>query len=248
MRLSASVSGIILLLIFSGCTPGGSFKNAVVKDSDWNTRFTSNCALPDQKSIQWIYGDRRFLRFTLNNHDKGGCDTDKIARHSAPYWERAELKQLGLLEKDTTYSINASIRFVEGFSGDRETFLQIHAYNKDCKQAYPPVMLKFDNALSKPAALTLFTLQNSGQHLRHQSDVLIDEVLGDWVDLSLKLDTGNRKVVSLLLNGNALFTELPYWVESCGKLHVKFGAYRPGSDSGNKKSVVDFDSITVKEM
>ena len=72
--------------------------------------------------MRWVSENRRFVRFTLSDKDKGGCVTDKVARHRAPYWERAELKQDGTLRKNTSFSIDATLRFVEGFSGDRETF------------------------------------------------------------------------------------------------------------------------------
>jgi len=114
------------------CASGSFQPGDTFKDKDWNTRFLSNCPLPHRDSIRWIDDSS----FTLSDKDKGGCPTDKIARHSAPYWERAELRQDGFLKKGEPYSIDTTLRFVEGFDGRRETFFQVHAYNKNCKQAY----------------------------------------------------------------------------------------------------------------
>lgn len=215
-------------------------------DSDWNTLFKSNCQLPSRKSIHWASENKRkYVRFTLTDGDKGGCSTDAVARHSAPYWERAELKQVGTLERNTSYSIDATLRFVEGFGGSRETFFQTHAYNASCKQAYPPIMIKFDNTYSHHAVLTVRALQSNRRHNSYRTDIRIDDILGDWVDLTLKLDTREDASATLLLDGEPLISDVPFWIEPCGILHIKFGAYRPGNLSGTVKSIVDFDSVNV---
>ena len=216
-----------------------------MKDKDWNTCFLSNCALPQSDPIRWIDENRRFLRFTLSDKDRGGCPTDRVARHSAPYWERAELRQSGFLKKGKLYSINTSLRFVEGFNGRRETFFQIHAYNNACKQAYPPIMMKFDNAYSDNAVLTLLALNSHRRHRSYRSNLEIDDILGDLVSFNLELDLSEKASVSVSIEGETVFSEIPFWRDPCGTPHIKFGAYRPGSPAGNKRSIVDFDSINV---
>jgi len=240
---------LTVLLLLSSCDSGDFRTGNIVSDSDWNTRFLSNCPLPYRDSIRWVSENRRFVRFTLSDNDKGGCITDKVARHRAPYWERAELKQVGVLRKNKSYSINATLRFVEGFSGDRESFFQIHAYDKNCTHAYPPLMLRFDKTHSNPPKLTLAALQKNRHHVNFRSNIHIEDILGDWIDLTLKLEmSAENRSVTVLMDGEALFSDIPFWVDPCGILHIKFGAYRPGSLSGNVKSIVDFDSINVKDL
>ena len=77
----------VLLLALSGCqTTGGN-------DKDWNLSFYDNCGMPKFDSMQWIEeGGNKFIRFQLRDKDYGGCKSDSLQRHGAPYWERAELK------------------------------------------------------------------------------------------------------------------------------------------------------------
>jgi len=237
---------LLTFLQLTSCSVVDFRPGDTVKDRDWNTRFLSNCPMPQRDSVRWVEEDRRYLRFTLLDKDKGGCSTDKIARHSAPYWERAELKQLGTLKKNKTYTIDATLRLVEGFSGSREAFFQVHAYDKRCKKAYPPVMIGFDNEFTDTAVLALRALQSNKRHSIYRSDIHIEDVLGKWVDLKLILDTtGDEANITMLVDQKELFSNIPIWVESCGVLHLKFGLYRPGDLSGNDRSIVDFDSINV---
>ena len=233
-------------LLLSGCNTSAFMRGNALKDDDWNTSFTSNCPLPHFDSIHWeSEGNRRYMRFTLSDGDKGGCVTDRTARHHAPYWERAELKQVGTLQKNRIYTIDTTLRFVEGFSGNRENFFQIHAYNKNCKQAYPPIMIKFDKSHTNTAVLTLNALTKNKRHNSYRSGMRVDNAIGKWMNMKIDLDTAKDGRISVSIDGETLFSDVPYWVESCGILHIKFGVYRPGNPSGNVKSVVDYDSIQV---
>ena len=242
-----TISLLVSLHLIS-CNTSGFLVGDSVKDKDWNTTFKNNCPLPNHDSIRWMTeNERRYLRFTLSDGDKGGCITDKVARHNAPYWERSELKQNGILENNQPYSIAATLRFVEGFNSERETFFQIHAYNKSCKQAGPPIMIKFDNTRTESAVLTLYALRSTEGHKSYRTDVRINDILGEWIDLKLEVEpeTDRKNRVSLSMNGDMLLSDIPFWNSACGKMHIKFGAYRPGNLSGNEKSIVDFDSINV---
>ena len=233
-------------LLLNSCNLTGLQLGDSVKDQDWNTRFSNNCPLPHYDSIYWVSeGNRRYVRFTLSDGDKGGCVTDRTARHRAPYWERAELKQVGTLKKNESYTINATLRFVEGFSGHRENFFQIHAYNNGCKQAYPPITIKFDKTHTNTAVLTLNALKKTKHHNSYRSGMRIDDVLGKWIDMKIDLKTTKNGSITVSINGETLFSDVPFWTEPCGILYIKFGAYRPGNLSGNSKSIVDFDSINV---
>ena len=233
-------------LLLNACNSTGLQLGDTVQDKDWNTSFKSNCPLPHYDSIQWMSeSNRRYMRFSLSNGDKGGCPTDRAARHHAPYWERAELRQVGTLEKNKSYAIDATLRFVEGFSGRRENFFQIHAYNKNCKQASPPITMKFDKAHTSTAFLTLNALKKNKRHSSYRSGIRIDDVLGKWIDMKINLDIATECSITVIIEGETLFSDVPFWIEPCGTPHIKFGVYRPGDLSGNGKSIVDFDSISV---
>jgi len=50
------------------------------------------------------------------------------------------------------------------------------------------------------------------------------------------------------MDGETVFSNIPFWIDSCGKPHIKFGVYRPGKRLGNVTSIVDYDSINVNEL
>jgi len=234
------------MLLLNGCNIDSLQLGSIVKDRDWNTRFTNNCTLPRHDSFRWVSeGNRRYARFALSDKDKGGCVTDKVARHSAPYWERVELKQAGSLKRNQKYTIDSTLRFSKGFGGERETFFQIHAYNNSCKQAYPPLMLEFDNTHTDTGVLTLLALNSSRRHIGYRSDVNIEDTLGKWIDLKLILDTSEESSVTVLIDEEVIYSDIPIWIEPCGMPHIKFGIYRPGSLSGNSKSIVDVDLMLL---
>ena len=110
------------------------FDKTSYKDRDWNVEFYENCDMPEYHSAQWIEEDgERFLRFTLKNGQVGGCATDNRARSRAPWWERAEVKQVNGLERDRNYSLTFRVRFVKGFDNDREAFIQLHQSVEGCR-------------------------------------------------------------------------------------------------------------------
>jgi len=93
--------------------------------------------------------------------------------------------------------------------------------------------------------LSLNALNKSKRHSAYRSGVRIDDVLGKWIDMKLTVDTSDKSTISVSFDGDTLFSDVPFWIEPCSKLHMKFGAYRPGNKAGNVKSVVDYDSIQV---
>ncbi len=98
-----------------------------------------------------VSNDRK-LAFTLHEGQTGGCSTDNMSRHGAPFWERAEYRQDGYLKLGRAYEISFSVIFQEGFSGKDETFFQIHGWNGECK-AKPPLMVHMDKGRLKVWAL-----------------------------------------------------------------------------------------------
>ena len=228
------LSGLFLAL--SACQTGN--------DKDWNLSFYDNCGMPQSDSIQWIeQGKNKFIRFQLRDKDYGGCSSDRMRRHGAPYWERAELKQSTTLAWNTKYELAFKIRFVEGFSGDRESFWQIHAYNSPCR-AKPPIMIKINFGY-----LILAAQREGGGHILHISGIKIWDLIGKWNNVKLNFDTTSSPEISLYLNDKEIFLNVPFWVEECGMPHFKFGIYRPGNEiSKNSHSIVDFDKIILTKI
>ena len=121
-----------LILVFSFFT---SYSFAV--------SFEKNCKVP-KGSIKIIkINEEKYIQFTLKDKDKGGCSTDTNSRHGYPYWERAEYAQVNTLSKKKNHEINFKVKILKGFLGQRETFFQIHNYNKNLLTVYPSIMLKF---------------------------------------------------------------------------------------------------------
>ena len=57
--------------------------------------------MPKGDSVRWVMeGENKFIRFQLRDKDKGLCGYDRRARHGAPYWERAEVKQTNIQKRN----------------------------------------------------------------------------------------------------------------------------------------------------
>ena len=137
------------------------------------------------------------------------------------------LKQRRRLHQNARYQLEFKVRFVAGFSGDRETFWQIHAYHAAC-HARPPLMLKFSNG-----------------HLVLEDGIKMSQIRGRWNTLKLVFQTSKHPTYSLYFNGRKIVSNRKYAMAACGIPYFKFGIYRPGNRAGNNLSVVDFDSIQL---
>ena len=212
-------------------------------DNDWNQTFYDNCQMPNKDSLTWITkNNNNFLRFSLGNKDVGRCSSDNKKRHSAPYWERAELKQRVGLSKNAVYQIDFEARFIEGFSGKRETFFQIHQGVRGCRVG-PLVMLKFNNS---ELNLQIKTSDTKSMTYRRM-DWKINELLGEWHKFRIIFDTISKKL-SISINSDPVFNTISKLSE-CGIPHLKFGIYRDGSmDLKNRTSVVDFDKLVMTKL
>ncbi len=239
---------LIIIVFLAGCktssdmiSPAGYFdtgSRTTYQDSDWNIEFYENCALPDSNSVRWATeGKETFLRFTLKNKQVGGCSSDGIARHGAPYWERAEIKQASTLKKDAGYTLTFRARFVKGFAFEREDFFQMHQGVQGCRVG-PPMMFKFSNG----------RLTARHRHKRLKRKVSINEVIGKWIDVKLEFNFSNSKY-NLYLDDEKIMDESTFDVESCGEPHFKFGIYRPGDEgaAGERISILDIDKIRLVE-
>ena len=148
--------------------------------------FEKNCKVP-KGSIKTIKIDgEKYTQFTLKDKDKGGCSTDKKSRSGAPYWERAELAQRNTLSKNKIHEISFKVKIVEGFKGERETFFQIHNYNKSAKSVYPSIMLKFDDGFyastsTRPSNLQLdFMIVDYKHSHLNRKDIPLANLKNEW--------------------------------------------------------------------
>ena len=231
---------LMLLTVLTACECLAEFT-----DTDWNLTFYDNCGFPvtdeTYQSVKWVTeGKNKFIRFELRNGDKGECSSDDMKRSGAPYWERVEVKQETVLERNKKYSLEFEVRFVRGLQGERTTFFQIHQYTKGCSVG-PPLMFK---AFSQ-GILGLFLKQPEGHHVRHIVGPLD---IGEWIRFKLVFNTSGDPEVSLYKNQKVHFEGQPFHIKDCGEPHFKFGIYRPGDDEfgGNTISIVDFDKFQLK--
>ena len=105
-------------------------------------------------------------------------------------------------------------------------------------------MIKIDRG-----KLILQSKRKDGRSNRWSSSVYIDDLIGKWNKMKMKFDTSEDSKVSLFLNNKEVFSNIPYWIETCGIPHFKFGIYRPGKKyKKNNHSVVDFDKIKLTEI
>jgi hypothetical protein len=218
-------------------------------DPDWNISFYDNCGLPSWNSVQWISeGHDRFIRIKLSHNDIGLCKSDRIRRHRASHWERAELKQQGSLDRNQAYELTFSTRFMEGFVGDRETFFQIHAYKGGSCNASPPIMMKITGKKILLAALRKHKGSERRGHDIHLAADSIEKLYGKWIKFKLVFDTSKNSKVTIYQDGRMIFKNVGFWIQSCGSPHLKFGIYRPGSKLNLHRSVIDFDDFELEAV
>lgn len=221
-----------------------------VSDSDWNISFKDDgCVMPSINSTKWLTEDgNRFIRFTLNDKDKGNCGRDRSSRHGAPYWERAELQQSSRLYFNKKYELTFEARFVEGFLGYQETFFQYHAHGGSSCWAYPPAMLKISTQRIELHVLKQNATQRGGL-AHHRTQLWIEDLIGDWKKFKFVFDTSKKPKISMYIDENIIFNDLSYWIEPCGIPRFKIGIYRPGNESNQiARSVIDFDKFQLKVL
>ena len=250
----AIATTISLFCMFAIFLPGEAGAQSF-GDSDWNIKFKLNCALPvksgSKRSIARIKvnGDHKLI-FTLRPGDVGGCSTDNQARNHAPYWERAELRQSGTLRIGNSFDISFTVRLPEGFSGNRESFFQIHGWANGCA-AYPPVMLMFNGGRLELHALAGVRQGQDGngakgQHVRLPvKGASLASFRNQSRQIRLLLDLRTRPArAQLLVDGTPATGSVSVDYAACATPHIKFGVYRPGK--GRSTSVAVFDDMIVK--
>lgn len=243
-------------------------KGEIYSDKDWNVKFFNGCGFPSEngkkqnlKILNEI--DNKFLRFFLYNQQIGTCGSvDRKPRNKAPYWERAELSQLGKLNKNEKYDISFHFRLIQGFTNKSENIFQIHGYNTP-KCSKPILMLKFVGKYNKHLTLYLVTFQKNkndiksnysrkwNKHTLYKNDgnkIYSKDILNIWNEIQFIVDfQGSKGTLDVMFNKNKIEHKLNFNVMKCQKPHLKFGIYRPGNKkkNGNVLSIIDFDKFKI---
>jgi hypothetical protein len=231
------------------------------KDGDWTTTFYESCKLPVSKasggkprSIDWVSnGSDKKVAVTLNPGDKGGCSSDSKWRHGSPFWERAELKQRGVMGKGKLHQISFTANFAQGFAGHEETFFQIHGWNSKCASS-PLFMLKWHGKKLQGQALVPTKRDRNQNGTKAQWGKLETAIRKQprlkslqGRDNKFEVDFDTRRdpaTVSFRLNGQTIVSQKPVFFEDCATPTVKLGIYRPGK-LNRKSSTLLLDDIRI---
>ncbi len=210
--------------------------------SEQNTRkaYFDNCGFPNPESLKVVeLNDDTVFKFKLANKDVGLCSSDKRRRHSAPYWERAELKQEAILERGRKYQLDFSFKITAGFSGSRENFFQLHNYKKGCKTS-PAAMLKADDGK------IILWLKDEGMTQQYSLNLLVNDILLKRQQVRWVIDTNETAKISVLINGELAVDSASMDLLLCGSPHLKFGIYRPGNETKkNETSQIEFTKMRL---
>lgn len=226
-------------------------------DKDWTAVLTDTCGLPvlhgPHQSMRWVRQDTdRKLRVTLGTGDVGRCSTDAQARHRARFWERAELSQRPVFARNSAQQIAFEMTVLEGMTGPRETFFQIHAWTSACN-ASPLLMLKAHRGRLTAWGLRAVrgdgTGKDRGKHRRiHDTAPRIAALYGKPLRFTVLFDARARPArVAIDLNGAPFVADAPLDYAPCAAPHVKLGLYRP-SGAGAERSTVLFDDIRIQPI
>jgi len=240
--VSIIIFGVIfmLLLFKNKITELIYFDQILFDEQSARQAYFDNCGFPNSESLKVIeLNEDTVFKFRLANKDVGLCSSDKRRRHSAPYWERAELKQKEILKRNRKYQLDFSFKIVQGFSGSRETLFQLHNYKKGCKTS-PAAMLKADNG-----KLVLW-LKEGGMTQQYSLNLPVNDILLQQQRVRWIIDTHENASISVLINGKLVIDSALMDLPLCGSPHLKFGIYRPGNEADkNKTSEIEFAKMRL---
>ncbi|MDB2532243.1 polysaccharide lyase, partial [Alphaproteobacteria bacterium] len=244
------------------------------KDDDWTHSFYERCSsrggFANGSQVKWMKeGDAKFLRFTLADGQKGNCSRDKHRRKKggAPHWERSEISSgtdtnsKFRLRSGGNYQIKLRVRFVEGFSSDKESILQIYSECQWKGRCSPLLQLRSIGSYPNPGYLRTEVLQKRGEKKKKRGNwnsasalddyfqsrtYLTNDATGEkfspithkgkWVDIIFHVQV-TPKTVTLMsqLEAHAGVWRVPIQTidRPPGMLdpHIEIGLYRPGSDT-----------------
>ncbi len=241
-------------------------KGLSYKDKDWNIYFYDNCGLPSNNNLNWIKEkNNKFLRFQLSDKQIGKCSSDNKIRNGAPYWERTELKQKGILKKNTSYEIKFKARLVDGFQNDYEYFFQIHGYSS--KKCNTPILFLQTKGKNKHLRLLLrkYVSEKNGNisnlikkglfkkyklATNNNQRIFVKDILNKWVNIKLLIHFKKTDgILDMYFNEEKVIENQSFDMLRCHTPHVKFGIYRPGNNlKKNSTSIIDFDKFTINKI
>jgi len=228
----------VLMFLFAGPLFGQTY----YKDGDWNFEMISH----HNTDIRWQEeSGNRYLEFKLSGGLPGTAYNDNTKRHGAAFWERNEAGGAKRLGRNNPYTFSFRFRVLKGFTGERETFFQIHSWSKTCQSAYPQIMMKFDQGL-----LQIDSLNPKGFHTVNKMNTRVDTIYNRWIDVRIATEKFTDNQAKYTFKGE-LFPEDGFSVVAnlydCSDQWPKFGIYRPGRENGtNEESVINFDKVTVQ--
>lgn len=262
----------VFALMLSATAWAGNWNSEVYKDADWTHPFYKSCELPTG-SVNWLEeGGNRFLRFTLEDGQKGNCSRDRINRNNAPYHERAEINSGSaanskvFLQDGKKYLVDFYVRLFEGFNSQKESIIQVYNLCKGPGRCMPPVMIRSHgegvvNGKPMPSKLLFETVSKANNweqiysRIEDKNGQAFDttENLGKWITIRMLFDVrANDLDVSVEIVGeNNRWSADKKTTDRYGSTStfLKIGLYRPGGFfEANSKTSIDFGSIKIKEL
>lgn len=243
---------IISCFAIASAHAGGIGDNSYT-DSDWNTSMYNwdNDYLHGQ-DIEWVsYNGDKAIQFTLVGGNPGIADDYRPTNKGALFRERNELHSR-YFNRDN-HIINFTFSLLEGFSGRKETFFQIHSYNENCA-VQPTLLLQVHKGM-----IIARTKAHAGQGKgSYNTTILTHQVMGEWSDVQIKTHKADKDYMQYTITSKNLGIDLQLpasYIAPCGRQYIKFGIYRPSflwktagkiiTDGTNKTSVVQFDNLNI---
>ena len=220
----------------------------LITPSAFSENFYSNCLVPPDSIKTVRLESKKFTLFKLHNGEVGGCSMDKQPRHNAPYWERVELAQRSTLSKKKTHQIEFKIKILEGMTGDRETFFQIHNYRNNNSNFYPSLMLKFSQQLLRVDFLNAKGFLTY-EYVKNPIFRDLENYYGKFYNFKIIISNleakNNFGQITVMVNNEVLFSDYPTFFPKDGTPRIKYGIYRPGNKKTNKTSSILYSKIKI---
>jgi len=207
--------------------------------------FQAICSMPKGALVASRNGDDSHYLFSIDNKDIGGCLEDKKADSKAPWWERADLVQIGHIDVTKPQIVKFDARFLDGFVGKQESFFQIQNNNPACP-AEPSLMIKWHKG-----DLELSILQDSNVLKPKRFPDTTVKAHRSWSNWQLRLARQSKTTMTIdvSLNGKRIGRGHIAHIAECATPHVRFGIFRPGNAwSENETSMVEFRRFSLKPL
>jgi len=233
---------VLVMILLAACQPKMKLSGSNTLSS-WEHEFYDNCGLPGGSFERIDDPQGKILRFQLEDGQVGSCRSDKAfnkigkSRSGAPFWERSEYasrKRTGI-GVSRPELVSAEVKFVEGFSGPRETFFQIHSGSHGCN--------------SKPVLMMKWNYGDLELHTR--TKLVISNHLDRWIPIEIAIE--DTRFIYVKFDGEVLLENRYFsYSKPCGATYIKFGIYRPGSwdriNRPNERSVLEVRNVRTEAI